>query len=125
APTHTLVMTTNYDPNVTDKALLRRLRVIPCHTPEELVQPARAALGTFADPDSPIHKEGPGILAKMIREAALWLADRASADMSTAPSEVTEYVEALQSEQDLIGQFLEDCTVPGQLHTEDEMLASE
>src|SRR5690606_5596480 len=125
SPTHTLVMTTNYDPNVTDPALLRRLRIIPCNTPEALVRPARAALGTFTDSKAAIHREGPGILAKMIREAALWLGDRESADLAEAPASVAEYVELLQEDQDTVGRFLKDCTVEGQLYTDSEMLAAD
>lgn len=106
-PNHTLVMTTNPEPNLTDPALRARVRLIPCNSPEETVKPLRVQLlgdGLMA--------EAPGILAAMMRESAAWLADRDSATTKAAPISIRGLADEIAEGQDPIQEWVEMCTVP-------------
>ena len=104
--THTLVLTSNLPPVVSDAALRRRVRVLPCLGDPVAVRAARGALvGNWW------RAEMPGVLAVLMREAAGWLADRASALTERAPLQIQTAVGGLVAEQDLVTQWLEDATV--------------
>lgn len=107
-PTHTLVLTTNIEPDLTDPALRARARIIPCNSAEAIVWPARQPL---LDP-SILRAEAPGILAQMMRFAALWLADRQSARMDSAPAAVLNATTELAESQDPVREWVNDCTIP-------------
>ncbi|MHA6626902.1 DNA polymerase [Pseudonocardia sichuanensis] len=105
-PTHTLVMTTNNEPHLTDPALRARMRLIPCDQPEELVRPSRLPLLGQG-----LLREAPGILAAMMREAAAYLADRDSAAIAAAPLSIRGLADEMAAGQDPVREWVENCTV--------------
>lgn len=109
APSHTLVMTTNPEPHMTDPALRARIRLIPCDATESDVRPVRMALL-----GSGLIAEAPGILAAMMRETAAYLADRDSASNASAPTCVRMLVEQLAADQDPVREWVENRTVPAE-----------
>jgi P4 family phage/plasmid primase-like protien len=119
-PSHTLVMTTNPEPNLTDPALRARVRLIPCDTPEEIVRPLRLQLLGDA-----LRAEAPGILAAMMREAAGYLADRDSAATSAAPISIRGLADEIAEGQDPIKEWIETCTVPTHPGTQSRILYSQ
>jgi P4 family phage/plasmid primase-like protien len=106
-PTHTLVLTTNNEPHLTDPALRARVRLIPCNSPEEIVRPARLPLL-----DSGLTEEAPGILAALMRETAAYLADRDSASTAAAPIVIRGLAKEMADGQDPVREWVETCTVP-------------
>ncbi|BEL07846.1 hypothetical protein Q0Z83_060370 [Actinoplanes sichuanensis] len=119
-PNHTLVMTTNPEPNLTDPALRARVRLIPCDTPQEIVRPLRVAL--LGDG---LTTEAPGILAAMMREAAAFLADRDTAATTAAPISIRGLAEEIAEGQDPIQEWVETCTVPSDPGTQSRILYSQ
>ncbi|HET8682141.1 MAG TPA: DNA polymerase, partial [Micromonosporaceae bacterium] len=116
-PTHTLVLTANPEAEIclTDPAIRARVRLIPCEGDEDQVEAARTAIG---DLDGPVWQaEAPGVLAAMMRQAAAWLAERASASTAAAPVAIRGRAEDLAEEQDPIRQWLTTETVPDQAGT--------
>ena len=107
APSHTLVMTTNDEPHLTDPALRARMRLIPCNATESDVRPARMALLGVG-----MAAEAPGILAALMRETAGYLAATATASNASAPGVISDLVQQLADEQDPIREWVTDCTVP-------------
>lgn len=107
APTHTLVMTTNEEPGVTDPAMAARLRVIPCEGDRAAVRAARRALhpGVWAI-------EMPGVLAAMMAEAAAWLADPDTARNEAAPAHIRSAVDEMKRAQDPVAEWVDLCTLP-------------
>ncbi|MEU1810970.1 DNA polymerase [Micromonospora aurantiaca (nom. illeg.)] len=110
APTHTLVLTANDEPILTDPAVRSRVRLIPCEgDPEEVIK-ARAAIGHTSG--RAWRAEAPGVLAKLMREAAAWLADPSSALTAAAPEAYRYRAEEIASEQDPIATWLTEETEP-------------
>ena len=109
-PTHTLVLTANDEPVLTDSAVRARVRLIPCEGDPEQVIAARAAIGHPSE--RAWRVEAPGVLAAMMREAAGWLAEPASALTVAAPEQYRYRAEAIAAEQDPIIQWIEDDTEP-------------
>jgi P4 family phage/plasmid primase-like protien len=107
APTHTLVMTTNDEPHLTDPALRARMRLIPCDATESDVRPARLALLGRG-----LTAEAPGILAALMAETAGYLSDLDTAGNAAGPASVRGLVADLTEMQDPIRQWVEDCTIP-------------
>lgn len=103
-PTHTLVLTANDEPLLTDPAVRSRTRLIPCTGDPEQVGLARAAIGHVSGPAW--RAEAPGVLAAMMRQAAGWLGDRRTADVTAAPEGIRFLVEQIGAEQDPIHQWL-------------------
>jgi P4 family phage/plasmid primase-like protien len=106
-PTHTLVLTSNNEPDVADPALRERIRLLPCEGDPRVVKATRTALGAEA-----WQQEAPGVLAAMMREAAGWLADRSSAELAQAPLSVLVQVAGLADDQDVIKNWVEECCTP-------------
>lgn len=106
-PTHTLVMTTNDEPPVTDPALRARMRVIPCEADQGAVRAARRAITgrVWAD-------EAPGVLAKLMSQCAAWLADQDTAGNAAAPALVRGVVDEMAAGQSPVREWVELCTVP-------------
>src|SRR5690606_16028427 len=106
-PTHTLVMTTNDEPPVTDPALRARMRIIPCEADQGEVRAARRAItpAVWAE-------EAAGALAALIRECAAWPADRDSASTAAAPLVVRGTVDEMAAGQNPVREWVELCTVP-------------
>ncbi|MDN5918306.1 MAG: bifunctional DNA primase/polymerase [Pseudonocardia sp.] len=104
SPTHTLLMTTNEEPHLGDPALRARMRVIPAEAPESAVRPAvQAVLSMWG-------AEAPGILAALMRSAAMYLADLDSVAKDRAGDAATfdGRTEAeLAGDQDPIGQWID------------------
>jgi P4 family phage/plasmid primase-like protien len=106
-PSHTLVMTTNDEPHLTDPALRARMRLIPCNATESDVRPARLALLGVA-----LAEEAPGILAALMRETAGYLADRDSASNAVAPAAVRGLAQTLAEDQNPVREWVENRTIP-------------
>ena len=97
--THTLVLTSNTAPHVHDPAIRRRVRLLPCDGDPTAVRAARQALTlTWA-------YEAPGVLARLMLEAAAWLSDPDSALMSAAPLSVQSALDELVTGQDVVAQW--------------------
>jgi P4 family phage/plasmid primase-like protien len=105
-PSHTLVMTTNDEPQLTDPALRARIRLIPCDAAESVVRPARIALL-----GNGLTAEAPGILAAMMREAAGYLANLDSASTAAAPTDIRGRALELAQAQDPAWEWVDNCTV--------------
>ena len=93
-------MTANHPPRVSDPAVFRRVRVIPCNSPEETVQTLLAKL------DGAWSRESPGILAQLMTEAGAWLRDQESTSLANAPAAMQDVVAGLVEEQDHVGRWL-------------------
>jgi P4 family phage/plasmid primase-like protien len=117
SPTHTLLMTTDSEPRMTDPAVRARMRLIPCNATESDIRPPRLALLGRGLTD-----EAPGILAAMMRETAGYLADRDSAANSAAPESVRGLVQTLAEGQNPAREWVEDCTVPADPGTQGRTL---
>lgn len=106
APTHTLIMTTNNEPSITDPALRARMRIIPCNGDITAVRAARRALG-------PVWMtEAPGVLAQMMAQAARWLAEPDTARNEAAPEGIRAAVTDMVRGQDPVADWVDLCTVP-------------
>src|SRR5690606_8291653 len=68
-PSHTLVMTSNSEPNLADRAVYERVRLIPFDQPQTVTRKV------WQDLNRRFDEEAPGIFALMLREAAGFLAD--------------------------------------------------
>jgi len=106
-PTHTLVMTTNDEPPVTDPALRARMRIILCDGDQAEVRARRQALT-----EAVWHNEAPGVLAKLMSECAAWIADPDSAGTDRAPVDLRAAVDEMAAAQNPVGEWAELCTVP-------------
>jgi DNA polymerase I-like protein with 3'-5' exonuclease and polymerase domains len=110
SPTHTLVLTANDEPILTDPAVRSRVRLIPCEGDPDQVITARAAIG---HPSGRAWRaEAPGVLAWLMREAAAWMADPASALTAAAPEAYRFRAEEIAAQQDVIATWLEEETEP-------------
>lgn len=104
APTHTLVLTSNTEPTLTDEAVRRRARLIPCEGDPIAVRAARAALTPRV-----WAQEAPGVLAQMMAEAAAWLDQPDTALTSAAPASIRSRADEIAEEQDYVKRWVEDC----------------
>jgi DNA polymerase I-like protein with 3'-5' exonuclease and polymerase domains/phage/plasmid-associated DNA primase len=109
-PSHTLVLTANDEPILTDAAVRSRVRLIPCEGDPDRVIAARAAIGHTGG--RAWRAEAPGVLATLMREAAAWLADPASAYTAAAPEAYRFRAEEIAAEQDPIATWLDEETQP-------------
>lgn len=110
APTHTLVLTANDEPVLTDPAVRARVRLIPCDGDPDQVRATRAAIGHTHH--ARWRNEAPGVLAAMMARAAAWLDDPAIASNLAAPEGVRGIAEQLADEQDPVRSWVEDETEP-------------
>lgn len=110
APTHTLVLTANDEPVLTDPAIKARVRLIPCDGDPEHVRATRAAIGSLNG--AAWRAEAPAVLARMMTEAAAWLEDPTSGSTAAAPEAVRELADRLAVEQDPVRTWLRDDTEP-------------
>jgi putative DNA primase/helicase len=101
SPTHTLIMATNHKPVIrgTDNGIWRRLRLVPFTV---------AVAGDRDDKGMPekLRAEAPGILAWCVRGCLDWQAHGLK-----EPREVTAATGGYRKEQDLVGAYLDQCTV--------------
>jgi phage/plasmid-associated DNA primase/DNA polymerase I-like protein with 3'-5' exonuclease and polymerase domains len=110
SPTHTLILTANpeHEPVLTDAAVRRRLRLIPCDGDPAAVRAARAAIGTENSPAW--RREAPAVLAAMMAEAAGWLDSPMSGSNDAAPGSARTAAETIRESQDVIAAWVnEDC----------------
>jgi len=109
-PTHTLILTANpeHEPVLTDAAIRSRVRLIPCDGNQAEVAAARAAIGALSGPAW--RREAPGVLAKMLSEAAQWLEQPQTASNAEAPAEAAMAAEEVRASQDhVLGWLAEEC----------------
>jgi hypothetical protein len=122
-PTHTLVLTANDEPVLTDPAVRARVRLIPCDGDPEEVWLTRAAIGHFSGPTW--QAEAPGVLSILMAEAAGWLADPHSGHVTAAPEHIRYLAETFGAEQDPIQRWLDDETEPFEAGTPSRELYQE
>jgi P4 family phage/plasmid primase-like protien len=115
APTHTLVMTTNDEPQLTDPALRRRVRLVPCDGDPADVRRAREAVGALSGPAW--LAEAPGVLAALMRRAGAWLADRSIGLNENAPDMVRATTAEIVDMQDTVSAWRTACTTPDPIGT--------
>lgn len=117
SPSHTFVMTANpeSEPVLTDPAVRSRTRLIPCDGDPEAVRVTRAAIGAVSGPTW--RAEAPGVLAKLMHEAAGWLADPVSAHVTAAPEVIRYLAENMGAEQDPVSVWVAEETEPDDLGT--------
>lgn len=100
-PTHTLFLTSNDDPELTDPAVRSRVRLVECTGDLAEVRAARAEIG---DLDGHAWRaELPGVLAQLIMQASEWLAAPSSTDN---PADVQLALDTAAAEQDVLGQWI-------------------
>jgi len=104
SPTHTLVLTSNDEPPITDPALRARMRMIPCESLEAAVRPLRMRL---SDPRV-WSAEAPGVLASMMAEAAAWLSDRNSGTNQAAPLSLRAEAEEMAVRQSPVAAWVDE-----------------
>jgi P4 family phage/plasmid primase-like protien len=109
-PTHTLVLTANHEPNLTDAALRRRVRLIPCEGDPAEIKAARYAIGQAGA--AAWRREARGVLAAMIIEAGRYLADESSAANDAAPEAYRYRAEVIAAQQNLEAGWITDATEP-------------
>lgn len=109
-PSHTMVLTANPDsePVLTDAAVRRRVRLLACDGDPAEIRAARAAIGFLSH--EAWKSEAPGVLARMMTEAAAWIADPLSAENDAAPAYVQEAAEQIALMQDTSGIWLTEAT---------------
>ncbi|MDQ6524312.1 DNA polymerase [Nocardioides sp. LHD-245] len=122
SPTHTLILTTNDLPVLTDPAIRTRARLVPCGGDVELVRVARAAIGHTTS--SAWRAEASGVLAKMMIEAGAWLADPTTGLTEGAPESIRYLAENEAAEQDPIRSWVDDETEPWEAGTPSRELYS-
>lgn len=102
--THTLVLTTNNEPEIHDEGLARRARIIPCEGDSaEVSRTLRVLLAVW-------EQEAPGILARMMRLGGEYLDDLNTVGLDRQPAAVREIVDTIREDQDVIGLWLMECT---------------
>lgn len=102
SPTHTLILTANpeHEPNLNDPAIRRRVRLIPCNgNPAEVIA-LRTMIGNVNS--RAWRAEAPGVLAKLMREAALWLGDPGTGSNDAAPESGRQAVAGIRDDQNLV-----------------------
>ncbi|WP_134740010.1 DNA polymerase [Nocardioides sp. 503] len=109
-PSHTLVLTTNDEPPLTDPAVRSRSRLIPCEGDPEAIRLARAAIGHVSS--TAWRTEAPGVLATMMAEAAAWLAGPSTGLVTAAPESIRYLAENIGAEQDPISTWVAEETEP-------------
>lgn len=114
-PTHTLLLTTNDEPVLTDPAIRSRARLIPCDGDPELVRTTRAAIGHTHS--AQWRAEAPGVLAQMMSEAAAWYSDPTSALVTAAPESLRYLAETLGAQQDPVRVWVDEETEPSETGT--------
>lgn len=119
APTHTLVMTTNDEPLISDAALAARMRIIPCEGDKDAVRLAREAITPAV-----WEREAPAVLTAFMREAAAWLAHRNTASNEAAPATVREMVAEIGATQDVFRAWVAARTRPSETGTKSRDLYS-
>ena len=108
SPTHTLILTANpeHEPVLTDAAIRRRVRLVPCNGDPAEVIAKRAEIGNLNGPAW--RKEAPVVLARMMAEAARWLADQLSAGNDMAPESGKAAAEEIRASQDHVMAWVRD-----------------
>ncbi|RGC68439.1 DNA polymerase I, thermostable [Micromonospora sp. MW-13] len=109
-PTHTLVLTANDEPPLTDPAVRARVRLIPCEGDETAVRAARRAIGDTGG--MAWRAEAPGVLWRMIIEAARWIDNPDSAMTAAAPEHIRNRADLLAADQDPIQRWITDLCEP-------------
>lgn len=108
SPTHTLVFASNSVPDMKDDAVVERLRAIPCHGSPRAVKAARAKVGDVND--RVWQQEAPGVLWQLMELAKHYRRNADLIDNSAAPASVRKSTAVLQSEQNVLEQWLRSHT---------------
>ena len=100
-PTHKIWFATNHKPEIrgTDHAIWRRIRLIPFRVTFAPAEQDEALPEKLQD-------EAPGILAWMLEGCQLWQSEGLE-----PPEAVQEATQSYRSEMDVLGSFIDECTV--------------
>src|SRR5690606_19112455 len=104
-PSHTIAMTSNAEPNMADRAVYERIRLIPFD------QPLKVTRKVWQELNRRFDEEAPGIFALMLREAAGFLADPDSINKERTPAAIQEMEQTIAEDQDPVREWIETCTV--------------
>src|SRR5690606_4513655 len=115
-PSHTIAMTSNSEPNMADRAVYERIRLIPFN------QPITVTRKVWQDLTRRFDEEAPGIFALMLREAARFLADPDSIAKERTPAAIQEMEQTIAEDQDPVRAWVESCTVPSEPGTKSREL---
>lgn len=107
--THTLWITDNRDPALSDPALADRVRALSVANGDR-AEISEAVTKIKRDTKGWIREEGPGVLAQLMLAAGRYLADRTVCDN---PPAVTEMLSHLKRDQDTFLLWLDNRTAPG------------
>jgi hypothetical protein len=106
APTHTIVLTMNGDPEIHDDGLARRARLIPCAGDRDAIGRTFDALLLVWE------REAPGVLAQLFAFAAAYVEDWRVVSHDRAPDTVRSRIAEIAESQDVIGRWLIERTQP-------------
>jgi hypothetical protein len=104
APTHTIVLTMNGDPEIHDDGLARRARLIPCAGDRDAIGRTFDALLLVWE------REAPGVLAQLFAFAAAYVKDWRTVSHDRAPDTVRSRIAEIAESQDVIGRWLVERT---------------
>src|SRR5690606_1861999 len=113
---HTIAMTSNAEPNLADRAVYERVRLIPIDQPQTVTRKV------WQDLNRRFDAEAPGIFALMLREAAGFLADPDSIAKERTPAAIRELEQTIAEDQDPVREWVESCTVPAEPGTKSREL---
>lgn len=119
-PSHTLILTANDEPTLTDAAVRRRVRLLPCEGDPAEVEATRAAIGPVGG--AAWRAEAPAVLAALMAHSAAWLAEPSTAELSAAPANVRYRAEEIAAEQDPVRGWVEDECEPNPAGTRSRAL---
>src|SRR5690606_14430120 len=115
-PSHTIAMTSNSEPNMADRAVYERIRLIPFN------QPITVTRKVWQDLTRRFDEEAPGNFGLMLREAARFLADPDSIAKERTPAAIQEMEQTIAEDQDPVRAWVESCTVPSEPGTKSREL---
>src|SRR5690606_1272016 len=115
-PSHTIAMTSNAEPNMADRAVYERVRLIPFDQPQTVTRKV------WQDLNRRFDAEAPGIFALMLREAAGFLADPDSIAKERTPAAIQEMEQTIAEDQDPVREWVEACTIPAEPGTKSREL---
>lgn len=116
APTHTLVLTTNNPPDLSDPGVARRARLVTCNA-----EPGDVATA-FGAMDSAFRDEAPAILARMLDYAGRYLADPRCLDKIREPITISDQTRGLIDGADMVTEWLTEMTTPDETGTKSSTL---
>jgi len=104
-PTHTLVFASNPEPNLTDPAVVARIRMLPCTGSIKGIRSARAKIGELRG--RIWQQEAPGVLWQLLELAKQYVSNNDVIALENAPVVVRRAAAELRQDQDVLGEWLD------------------